>query len=63
MTVIEIQYTYDNSQDEHAGSGQGIKSTSCSNMETKNTEQGVVEYHLKRGSSEIGNTFYFRVSE
>lgn len=59
----KIQYTYDNSQDEYAGSGQGIKSTSCSNIETKNIEQGVVEYHLSGCSSEVGNTFNFHVSE
>jgi hypothetical protein len=58
----KIQYTYDNSQDGYAGTGKGIESTSCSNIESRNTENGV-EYHLSECSSEIGNTFYFRVSE
>ncbi|WP_053178221.1 DUF4362 domain-containing protein [Peribacillus loiseleuriae] len=58
----KIQYTYDDSQDGYAGSGKGIKSTSCSNIESRNTENGV-EYHLSECSSEVGNTFYFQVSE
>jgi hypothetical protein len=58
----KIQYTYDNSQDGYSGSGKGIESTSCFNLESRNTENGV-EYQLSECSSEIGNTFYFRVSE
>lgn len=58
----KIQYTYDNSQDGYAGTGKGIESTSCSNIESRNTENGV-EYYLSECSSEVGNSFNFRVSE
>lgn len=56
----KIQYTYDNSQDGYAGTGKGIESTSCSNIESRYTENGV-EYYLSQCSSEVGNSFYFRV--
>ncbi|WP_028391018.1 DUF4362 domain-containing protein [Bacillus cihuensis] len=58
----KIQFTYDNSQDGYAGSGKGIKSTSCSNIDSRNTENGV-EYNLSECSSEVGNTFNFLVTE
>jgi hypothetical protein len=58
----KIHYTFDNSQDGYAGSGKGVKSTSCSNIETRNNDEGV-EYYLSGCSSEVGNSFYFRVSE
>lgn len=56
----KIQYTHDNLQDGYAGSGKGIKSTSCSNIESRNTEDGV-EYYLGECSSEVGNTFNFLI--
>lgn len=59
--VNKIQYTYDNSQDVYAGTGKGKESTSCSNIESRNTENGV-EYYLTECTSEVGNSFYFRVS-
>jgi len=58
----KIQFTYDNSQDGYAGTGKGIESTSCSNIESRNTDNGV-EYYLSECSSEVGNSFNFRVSE
>ncbi|WP_442594846.1 DUF4362 domain-containing protein [Neobacillus sp. D3-1R] len=58
----KIQYTYDNTQDGYAGSGKGIKSTSCSNIEKRNNDEEV-GYYLSGCSSEVGDTFYFRVSE
>ncbi|NRD78511.1 DUF4362 domain-containing protein [Bacillus sp. BRMEA1] len=58
----QIQYTFDNSQDKFAGSDKGVKSTSCTDIGTKNTEN-VVEYHLSGCSSEVGNTFHFLVSK
>ncbi len=56
----KIQYTHDDTQDGYAGSGKGIKSTSCSNIESRNTEDGV-EYYLSECSSEVGNTFNFLI--
>ncbi len=56
----KIQYTHDDSQDGYAGSEKGIKSTSCSNIESRNNEDGV-EYYLSECSSEVGNTFNFRI--
>jgi hypothetical protein len=58
----QIQYTFDNSQDGDRGSDIGINSASCSDIGTKNTENGV-EYHLSGCSSEVGNTFNFLVSK
>lgn len=57
----KIQYTFDNSQDAYAGSAKGKESTFCSNIESRNNENGV-EYYLTECSSEVGNSFYFRVS-
>lgn len=56
----KIQYTHDDSQDGFAGSGKGIKSTSCSNIGSRNTKDGV-EYYLSGCSLEVGNTFNFRI--
>ncbi|OXS76322.1 hypothetical protein B1B04_04915 [Lysinibacillus sp. KCTC 33748] len=57
----EIQYTYDDSQDGYAGSGKGIKSTSCSNLESRNNDEG--EYYLSGCSSVVGDTFSFQISQ
>ena len=58
----KIQYTYDDSQDGFAGSNKGVKSTSCSNIETQHTEMRAL-YVLSGCSSDIGNTFYLPVPE
>ncbi|WP_223701096.1 DUF4362 domain-containing protein [Sutcliffiella deserti] len=58
----KIQYTYDNSQDGFAGSGQGVRSTFCSGIKAKENEDGV-EYRLSGCSSDVGDTFYFVVVE
>lgn len=58
----QIQYNYDNSQDAFGGSDKGVQSTSCSSIEKKDVENGV-EYDLNGCSSEVGDTFYFRVSK
>jgi len=58
----KIQYTYDNSQDAFAGSDKGKQSTTCSKIEKKDIDKGV-EYRLSGCSSEVGNTFYFRVEK
>ncbi|WP_238378745.1 DUF4362 domain-containing protein [Halalkalibacillus sediminis] len=56
----DIKYTYDNSQDEYAGSDKGEKSTTCANLESSNTEDGI-EYHLSDCSSDFGNYFNFKI--
>jgi hypothetical protein len=56
----KIKYTYDDSQDSYGGSGE--ESATCSDMESINNENGV-EYHLSKCSSDVGNTFIFRVPE
>ncbi|WP_432363343.1 DUF4362 domain-containing protein [Sporosarcina sp. UB5] len=58
----KIIYTYDNTLDGFAGSDKGIKSTSCSNIESQDIENGV-GYYLSECTSEVGNTFYFSVLE
>lgn len=58
----KIQYTYDNSQDEYAGSGKGSQSTTCSTIESRNDNEDI-EYYLDECSSEVGNSFYFQYSE
>lgn len=59
----EIHYTYDDSQDSYAGSDRGIYSTTCSEINSENTEGGTL-YSLEGcSSSDIGGTFYFIVSE
>ena len=57
-----IKYTYDDSQDEYAGSNKGEKSTTCANLESRKTKDGV-EYHLSDCSSDFGNYFDFQVPE
>ncbi|TDK54163.1 DUF4362 domain-containing protein [Bacillus salipaludis] len=56
----KIKYTYDDSQDSYGGDG--IKNATCSNLESKNSENGV-EYHLSKCSSDVGNPFILRVPE
>jgi hypothetical protein len=56
----KVNYTYDDSQDSYGGSG--VQSTSCSDIVSSNVENGV-EYNLSNCSSDVGNTFYFRVPE
>lgn len=56
----EIHYMFDNSQDGYGGSGKGVKRTACSNIENRSTETEV-EYRLSKCSSDVGNTFHFRV--
>lgn len=58
----QIQYTFDDSQDGFAGPDKGIKSSTCSDLEINNSENGV-EYFLSGCSSEVGNTFHFLVSK
>jgi hypothetical protein len=56
----EIKYTYDDSQDSYGGSG--IKSDTCSNIESANIENGV-EYRLNNCSSEVGKNFIFKAQK
>ncbi|HWL25995.1 MAG TPA: DUF4362 domain-containing protein [Ureibacillus sp.] len=55
-----IQYTYDDSQDGYAGSGRGIQSTTCTHIASENIVDAVV-YTLIGCSSEVGDSFYFRI--
>lgn len=58
----KILYTFDNSQDAYAGTEKGIKSTSCSKIENRKIDKDV-GYYLSGCTSEVGDTFYFRVPE
>ncbi|MFZ3579732.1 DUF4362 domain-containing protein [Virgibacillus sp. DJP39] len=57
-----IKYTYDNSQDEYAGSDKREKSTTCANLVSSNNEDGI-EYHLSDCYSDFGNYFDFNIPE
>ncbi|WP_121614874.1 DUF4362 domain-containing protein [Virgibacillus halodenitrificans] len=56
----DIKYTYDNSQDEYAGSDKGKKSTTCADLESSKIEDGI-EYHLSDCSSDFGSYFDFKI--
>jgi hypothetical protein len=60
FTGKNIKYTYDDSQDSYGGSG--IKSDTCSFIESTNTENGV-EYRLTNCSSDVGKNFIFKASK
>ncbi|WP_161487175.1 DUF4362 domain-containing protein [Neobacillus mesonae] len=59
----KIKYTFDDSQDSYGGAGMaGIENATCTNIESTNSENGV-EYHLRKCSPDVVNTFILRVPE
>lgn len=58
----DIQYTYDNSNDEYAGKDKGIEKDVCTEITKKENEQGTVEFFIS-GCSKGNDGFLFSVEK